>query len=220
MSALGPGPFTAVAMSGGLDSSVAAALLARLRRARGRALDAALGSVGEDAATGAAAGRSTSATRGGWRSQVGIPHYTLRLDSEFERQVIDALRRRLRRRPHAEPLRALQHLHQVRRLRRARAPARRRRGSPPATTRASSTAPRVSSSIAPPTSRRIRATSCSSSIRASSRRRCFPLGDMTKTRGARRGAPSGSGGGGEGREHGDLLRRRRDRAVPRRATGA
>ena len=60
--------------------------------------------------------------------QAGIPHYTLRLDEEFRAEGRRSLRRRLPRRPHAEPLRALQHLDQVRPAPGARPPPRRGAG--------------------------------------------------------------------------------------------
>ena len=88
MSALGPGPFTAVAMSGGLDSSVAAALLARSGE-RVVGLSMLLTDQSAKIRNGRCCGSLDLADARRVAQQVGIPHYTLRLDSEFERQVID-----------------------------------------------------------------------------------------------------------------------------------
>jgi tRNA-specific 2-thiouridylase len=85
------GALTAVAMSGGLDSSVAAWLLAR----GGRpvvGLSMLLWDRTSDPAS-AAHGRCCGALDLGdarrAAGQAGIPHYTLRLEEEFRRQVVD-----------------------------------------------------------------------------------------------------------------------------------
>lgn len=88
---------TAVAMSGGLDSSVAAHLLA----ARGEpvvGLSMLLWEgdgepAGGAAATASGSGRCCGALDLGdarrVAEQIGIPHYTLRMDAEFRRHVVD-----------------------------------------------------------------------------------------------------------------------------------
>jgi tRNA-specific 2-thiouridylase len=89
MSAPAPGsPFTAVAMSGGLDSSVVAALLAR----SGEPVVGLSMLLWDRSATprnGRCCGSLDLADARRVASQVGIPHYTLRLDAEFERLVVD-----------------------------------------------------------------------------------------------------------------------------------
>lgn len=94
----------AVAMSGGLDSSVAALLLARERAreharsgsgtaARGGEPVVGLSMLLWDRSAESAHGRCCGALDLGdarrVAQQVGIPHYTLRLDEEFRRQVVD-----------------------------------------------------------------------------------------------------------------------------------
>jgi tRNA-specific 2-thiouridylase len=80
--------FTGVAMSGGLDSSVAAALLA----GSGEPI-VGLSMLLWDHSTKPRSGRCCgSLDLGDARRvarQIGIPHYTLRMDAEFERQVVD-----------------------------------------------------------------------------------------------------------------------------------
>lgn len=82
---------TAVAMSGGLDSSVAAWLLARSGRPV-VGLSMLLWDRASDPAS-AAHGRCCGALDLGdarrSAGQAGIPHYTLRLEDEFRRQVVD-----------------------------------------------------------------------------------------------------------------------------------
>jgi tRNA-specific 2-thiouridylase len=78
----------AVAMSGGLDSSVAALLLAR----RGSAvigLSMLLWDHSADATDGRCCGSLDLADARRVASQVGIPHYTLRVDREFRDRVVD-----------------------------------------------------------------------------------------------------------------------------------
>lgn len=79
---------TAVAMSGGLDSSVAAWLLAR----QGEPV-VGLSMLLWDRSTEAVHGRCCGALDlGDARSvaaEIGIPHYTLRMDEEFRREVVD-----------------------------------------------------------------------------------------------------------------------------------
>jgi len=85
------GGLTAVAMSGGLDSSVAAWLLARSGRPV-VGLSMLLWDRAGDPAS-AAHGRCCGALDLGdarrSAGQAGIPHYTLRLEDEFRRQVVD-----------------------------------------------------------------------------------------------------------------------------------
>jgi tRNA-specific 2-thiouridylase len=88
MSAPARAPFTAVAMSGGLDSSVVAALLARTGD-RVVGLSMLLSDHSTRIRNGRCCGSLDLADARRVAQQVGIPHYTLRLDSEFERQVIE-----------------------------------------------------------------------------------------------------------------------------------
>ncbi|HEX2254175.1 MAG TPA: tRNA 2-thiouridine(34) synthase MnmA [Thermoanaerobaculia bacterium] len=87
------GALTAVAMSGGLDSSVAAWLLAE--RGDGPVVGLSMLLWAEDPAAVArpANGRCCGALDLGdakrVAQQAGIPHYTLRLDEEFRRAVVD-----------------------------------------------------------------------------------------------------------------------------------
>ena len=78
----------AVAMSGGLDSSVAAWLLSRERPVVGLSM-----LLWEGAAPAPRSGRCCGALDLGdarrVAQQAGIPHYTLRLDAEFRRDVVD-----------------------------------------------------------------------------------------------------------------------------------
>jgi tRNA-specific 2-thiouridylase len=82
------GSFVAVAMSGGLDSSVAASLLARSGE-RTVGLSMLLADQSARVRNGRCCGSLDHADARRVARQVGIPHYTLRLDSEFERQVIE-----------------------------------------------------------------------------------------------------------------------------------
>ena len=83
------GSFVAVAMSGGLDSSVAAALLARSGE-RVVGLSMLLTDQSAKSRNGRCCGSLDLGDARRVAQQIGIPHYTLRLDAEFERQVIDA----------------------------------------------------------------------------------------------------------------------------------
>jgi tRNA-specific 2-thiouridylase len=82
---------TAVAMSGGLDSSVVAWLLAREGPTIG--LSMLLWDANHQTAATPGAGRCCSSLdlRDAKRvaQQVGIPHYTLRMDEDFRRHVVD-----------------------------------------------------------------------------------------------------------------------------------
>jgi tRNA-specific 2-thiouridylase len=82
------GSFTAVAMSGGLDSSVAASLLAGSGE-RVVGLSMLLSDQSARVRNGRCCGSLDLADARRVARQVGIPHYTLRLDDEFERQVIE-----------------------------------------------------------------------------------------------------------------------------------
>jgi tRNA-specific 2-thiouridylase len=83
-----PGSFIAVAMSGGLDSSVAASLLARSGEPV-VGLSMLLWDQSAKARNGRCCGSLDLGDARRVAHQVGIPHYTLRLDAEFERQVVD-----------------------------------------------------------------------------------------------------------------------------------
>ncbi len=79
---------TAVAMSGGLDSSVAAWLLSREERVVGLSM-----LLWDHSARPRGSGRCCGALDLGdarrVAQQAGIPHYTLRMDEEFRRDVVD-----------------------------------------------------------------------------------------------------------------------------------
>jgi tRNA-specific 2-thiouridylase len=81
-------PFTAVAMSGGLDSSVAASLLARSGEPV-VGLSMLLWDQSGRSRNGRCCGSLDLGDARRVAQQVGIPHYTLRLDREFERAVVD-----------------------------------------------------------------------------------------------------------------------------------
>lgn len=79
---------TAVAMSGGLDSSVAALLLAR----RGEpvvGLSMLLWDRSGESANGRCCGALDLGDARRVAEQIGIPHYTLRMDREFREHVVD-----------------------------------------------------------------------------------------------------------------------------------
>ena len=79
---------TAVAMSGGLDSSVAAWLLSREERVVGLSM-----LLWDHSARPRGSGRCCGALDLGdarrVAQQAGIPHYTLRMDDDFRRDVVD-----------------------------------------------------------------------------------------------------------------------------------
>ena len=89
MSARGSGGgFTAVAMSGGLDSSVAASLLARTGGPV-IGLSMLLWDQSSKERSGRCCGSLDLGDARRVARQVGIPHYTLRLDAEFTAKVVD-----------------------------------------------------------------------------------------------------------------------------------
>lgn len=79
---------TAVAMSGGLDSSVAALLLARAGEPV-VGLSMLLWDHSGEAKSGRCCGALDLADARRVAQQVGIPHYTLRMDAEFRRHVVE-----------------------------------------------------------------------------------------------------------------------------------
>lgn len=83
-----PHGLTAVAMSGGLDSSVAAWMLARAGRPV-VGLSMLLWDQSEVAAHGRCCGALDLGDAKRVAQQAGIPHYTLRLDREFREKVVD-----------------------------------------------------------------------------------------------------------------------------------
>jgi tRNA-specific 2-thiouridylase len=91
--ASGERPIVAVAMSGGLDSSVAAWLLARRgERVLGLSMLLWPGDGGADAGPpkhGRCCGALDLGDARRVAAQAGIPHYTLRMDAEFRRDVVD-----------------------------------------------------------------------------------------------------------------------------------
>jgi tRNA-uridine 2-sulfurtransferase len=84
----GPDSLVAVAMSGGLDSSVVAWLLSRGERPV-VGLSMLLWDHSGDAAHGRCCGALDLGDAKRVAQQAGIPHYTLRLDREFRQQVVD-----------------------------------------------------------------------------------------------------------------------------------
>ena len=82
------GARTAVAMSGGLDSSVVAALLARSESSV-LGLSMLLWDRSHVAVNGRCCSSLDLADARRVAAQVGIPHYTLRLDTEFAEQVVE-----------------------------------------------------------------------------------------------------------------------------------
>ena len=78
-----------VAMSGGVDSSVAAALLAREGHdVIGLSMQLYDQHAGRDARSAAAARSTICTTRGGSRRQIGIPHYIVNFEHKFQEHVI------------------------------------------------------------------------------------------------------------------------------------
>ena len=86
--ALGPAGLVAVAMSGGLDSSVAAWLLARAGRPV-VGLSMLLWDQSARPRNGRCCGALDLGDARRVAQQAGIPHYILRLDGEFRRQVVE-----------------------------------------------------------------------------------------------------------------------------------
>jgi tRNA-specific 2-thiouridylase len=86
--AVGPAGLVAVAMSGGLDSSVAAWLLARAGRPV-VGLSMLLWDQSARPRNGRCCGALDLGDARRVAQQAGIPHYTLRLDGEFRRQVVE-----------------------------------------------------------------------------------------------------------------------------------
>ncbi len=83
-----PEPFTAVAMSGGLDSSVAALLLER-RGTPTVGLSMLLSDRSQEIRNGRCCGSLDLSDARRVAEQVGVPHFTLRMDEEFRRHVVD-----------------------------------------------------------------------------------------------------------------------------------
>ena len=83
------GPLTAVAMSGGLDSSVTAWLLAREGDRRVVGLSMLLWNKENEVRRGRCCGALDVGDAKRVAQQSGIPHYTLRMDEEFQEKVVD-----------------------------------------------------------------------------------------------------------------------------------
>ena len=165
-------------MSGGVDSSVAAALLLEqghdvtgvTLKLWGGESDSGCCSVAdvEDARRVAA--------------QLDIPHYVFNFTDDFDDAVVEPYVDEHASRPHAEPVRRVQPLDQVR-PRCSSAPTRSgSTPSPPVTTRASTRGARRRRTRcdAVPTRRRTSRTCSTCSGSASSPARCFPVGELTK----------------------------------------
>ena len=174
-----------VAMSGGVDSSVAAALLASSGRRDDRRVDAAVRSARGDRGRGFRQllhARRSRTTRDASRRRIGIPHYIMNFERQFDEQVVSNFVRE-----YAAGRTPLPCAHCNSDLKFAtlleRAPrARRRARSPPATTPASNTTRRPGGTgcAAASTRRRTSPTSSSRSTRRSCRARRFPVGALTK----------------------------------------
>ncbi len=128
-----------VAMSGGVDSSVAAALLAEQGHdVIGLSMQLYDQTRRRSASFGSCCSLDDLHDARRVAAAIDIPHYILNFERQFDEQVVVELRQRVRRRPDAAALRALQQRPEVRDAasiaRAASAPT----PSPPATTRASS----------------------------------------------------------------------------------
>ncbi len=86
--ASGSAPLTAVAMSGGLDSSVAALLLER-QGTPVVGLSMLLWDRSQQVRNGRCCGSLDLGDARRVAEQIGLPHYTLRMDGEFRRHVVD-----------------------------------------------------------------------------------------------------------------------------------
>ena len=127
-------------MSGGVDSSVAAALLAEQgHEVIGLSMqlyDSERG--GDDRSFGSCCSIDDLHDARRVAAAIDIPHYILNFERQFDEQVVSNFVSEYAVGPDAAALRALQQRPEVRDAGRSRARLRRRRASPPATTRASS----------------------------------------------------------------------------------
>ena len=171
-----------MAMSGGVDSSAAAALLVE----RGYEVIGATLRLYDASGTGASIGGRCCGPRDiedarATAAQLGIPHHVIDESAAFQSVRDRRLRRRLPRRAHAEPVRALQR-DSSSSGRCSRSPTRSARPrSRPGTTRASRPGRTAAwRSAARAIAARTSRTSCSASARSCSPRVWFPLGDMSK----------------------------------------
>ena len=117
-----------VAMSGGVDSSVAASLLAEAGHdVVGLSMQLYDQRDPRESVRVVLQPRRSCTTRGASPPRSAFPHYIVNFEEQFQATVVRQLRERIRRRAHADPLRALQRRPEVRDARRARGRVRRRR---------------------------------------------------------------------------------------------
>ena len=128
-----------VAMSGGVDSSVAAALLAEQGHdVIGLSMQLYDSGAAASAAFGSCCSLDDLHDARRVAAAINIPHYILNFERQFDEQVVSNFVREYAVGPHAAALRALQQRPEVRHARRARRAASAPTRSPPATTPASS----------------------------------------------------------------------------------
>ena len=149
--------------------------------------------------------------------QLGVPHYVLNLEERVRPRRRRRLRARVRARAHADPLRALQHVHEVPR------PAAQGRRDRRALDRdgALRARRRTARCCAASTRTRTSRTSSGASSAAVLARMLLPVGDSDQGRDARDGAPPRTDAHRrEGREPGHLLRARRRSHEDHRGSGS
>ena len=169
-----------------------------------------------------AAPSTTCTTRGAWRAAIGIPHYIVNFESQFDEHVVVELRARVRGGPHADSLLALQQRPEVRRR------CSTGRAGFGAEQLATGHYARVerdgdgggSTCSAAPTRRRTRPYFLFSLTQAQLSRAAFPVGHLDKDAVRAHAQRLQLARGRQARQPGDLLRARRRLRRVRRAAGA